>query len=186
MGRHKQYNMDFFKKLYITGEKSLREIVGDYGISYGHLSSHSAEEGWTKAKREYAAKSKQAEFAAEVRQMDEDLRAMIEVEPLKPVEHQKRTLQTGDRLGTLIQKGIQAVKSSDWRMLKTATETWKLWDEQMRKNHGLEDNVEQPLVNISVLTALPPKSEMLRAKGDEEPVSPVGVSLSESSRVAAR
>ena len=195
MGAKKKYNMEFFKKLYISGEKSLKAIVRDYGVSYQHLAFHSADEGWTSMKKEYAAKCEVAEHAAEIKKMDEDLRDMIEAEPLKPVEHQKRTLQTGDRLGTLIQTGVQAVKSGDWRTLKSATETWKIWDEQMRKNHGLEDNVEQPLVNISVLTALPPKSEMLRA-GDnevaaltsdgEEATPVVEVSLSGSSPVAAQ
>ena len=187
MGAKKKYNMEFFKKLYISGEKSLKAIVRDYGVSYQHLAFHSADEGWTAMKKEYAAKCEVAEHAAEIKQMDEELRDMIEAEPLKPVEHQKRTLQTGDRLGTLIQTGVQAVKSGDWRTLKSATETWKIWDEQMRKNHGLEDKVEQPLVNISVLTALPPKSELKRV-GDDEVISSqtvLEVSLPESSPVAA-
>jgi len=39
-------------------------------------------------------------------------------------------------------------------------------DNQMRKIHNIEDNSEKPLVNINVLAALPPKSEMKRASVD--------------------
>ena len=177
--------MEFFKRLYVSGEKSLKAIVRDYGVSYQHLAAHSADEGWTAQKKEYAKKCKQAEHSAEIKKMDSELQEMIKAEPMAPVEHQKRAMQTGDHLGTLILKGIQAVKTGDWRSLKTATETWKTWDEQMRKNHNLEDKAEKPLVNINVLSALPPKSELKRATSSGEDV-PVEVSLSESSPVVTQ
>jgi hypothetical protein len=162
MAAVKRYDMEFFKKLYITGELSLKGISAQYGVSYAHISQTSAKETWGKAKTEYILKTKEAEHSAEIKRMDESLIEMKETEPLKADEHQKRAVQTGDKLGTLIQTGIQATKSGDWRTLKSATETWRIWDEQMRKNHGLENDTEKPLVNINVLGALPPKSQMKR------------------------
>jgi hypothetical protein len=70
-------------------------------------------------------------------------------------EHQDRVIRTGDRLGDLINTGILAVKSSNWRDLKQVVETWKLWDDQMRKNHRIEERDDRPIVNINVLAALP-------------------------------
>ena len=162
MAAVRKYDMEFFKKLYITGELSQRAICAQYGVSFAHLSQTSAKESWGKAKTEYTIKCKEAEHSAEIKKMDESLVEMKALVPLKADEHQKRALQTGDKLGTLIQSGIQATKSGDWRTLKSATETWRIWDEQMRKNHGLEGDKEQPLVNINVLGALPPKSKMKR------------------------
>ena len=163
MGAPKRYDTDFFKRLFLTGEKTLRGISREFGISYAHLSKLSSDEKWGLAKKEYLASVTEAEQSAQIKKMDEQLVEMKETPPLKAEQHQKRSMQTGDKLGTLIQTGVQAVKSSDWKTLRIVTDTWKIWDEQMRKNHGIEDNKEQPLININVMAALPPKSELKRA-----------------------
>jgi len=166
MAANKKYDTEFFKKLFISGEKSLRAISREYGISYTHISKLSSAEEWGKAKTEYIKQVTEAEQAAEIKRMDDDLQELTNAEPLEATEHQKRAIVTGDKLGTLIQTGIQAAKSGDWRNLKVATETWKLWDEQMRKNHGIDEKKDQPLVNINVMAALPPKSELKKAEVD--------------------
>jgi len=163
MGAAKKYDTEFFKKLFISGEKSLRAISREYGISYTHISKLSSAEEWSKSKTEYLKKVSEAEQATEIARMDEGLAELTKTEPLKPEQHQKRAVQTGDKLGTLIQTGVQAVKSGDWRALRSATETWKIWDEQMRKNHGIDEKKEKPLININVMAALPPKSELKKA-----------------------
>ena len=106
----------------------------------------------------------EAERANEIAKMDENLQELANTKPLEAPQHQNRAIVTGDKLGTLIQTGIQAVKSGDWRSLKTATETWKMWDEQMRKNHGIDEKKDKPLININVMAALPPKSELKKAE----------------------
>ena len=166
MAANKKYDTEFFKKLFISGEKSLRAISREYGISYTHISKLSSAEEWGKAKAAYIKQVTEAEQAAEIKRMDDDLQELANAEPLEATEHQKRAIVTGDKLGTLIQTGIQAAKSGDWRNLKVATETWKLWDEQMRKNHGIDEKKDQPLVNINVMAALPPKSELKKAEVD--------------------
>ena len=166
MAANKKYDTEFFKKLFISGEKSLRAISREYGISYTHISKLSSAEEWGKAKAAYIKQVTEAEQAAEIKRMDDDLQELTNAEPLEATEHQKRAIVTGDKLGTLIQTGIQAAKSGDWRNLKVATETWKLWDEQMRKNHGIDEKKDQPLVNINVMAALPPKSELKKAEVD--------------------
>lgn len=164
MGAAKKYDTEFFKKLFITGEKSLRAITREYGISYTHISKLSSAEEWSKSKAEYIKNTMEAERSTQLARMDDDLKELTDKDPSLPAEHQKRAVQTGDKLGTLIQTGIHAVKSGDWRTLRSATETWKIWDEQMRKNHCIDDKSETPLINISVMAALPPKSELKRAE----------------------
>jgi hypothetical protein len=164
MGASKKYDTDFFKRLFVTGEKTLRGISREYGISYAHISKLSSDEKWGEAKKEYLSQVTEAEHSAEIKKMDEALKEMKETEPLVAEDHQRRSLQTGDRLGTLIQSGVQAVKSGDWKTLRVVTDTWKTWDEQMRKNHGLEDRKDKPLININVMAALPPKSELKKAE----------------------
>ena len=44
-------------------------------------------------------------------------------------------------------------------------ETWRLWDDQMRKNHKIDEVSDKPIVNINVLAALPP----LRGARGKEP-----------------
>ena len=164
MGASKKYDTDFFKRLFVTGEKTLRGISREYGISYAHISKLSSDEKWGEAKKEYLSQVTEAEHSAEIKKMDEALKEMKETEPLVAEDHQRRSLQTGDRLGTLIQSGVQAVKSGDWKTLRVVTDTWKTWDEQMRKNHGLEDRKYKHLININVMAALPPKSELKKAE----------------------
>ena len=164
MGATKKYDTEFFKKLFISGEKSLRAISKEYGISYTHISKLSSSEEWGKAKAAYIQNVTEAERANEIAKMDENLQELANTKPLEAPQHQNRAIVTGDKLGTLIQTGIQAVKSGDWRSLKTATETWKMWDEQMRKNHGIDEKKEKPLINIYVIAALPPKSELKKAE----------------------
>jgi hypothetical protein len=166
MAANKKYDTEFFKKLFISGEKSLRAISREYGISYTHISKLSSAEEWGKAKAEYIKQVTEAEQSAEIKRMDDDLRELASADPLKADEHQKRAIVTGDKLGTLIQTGIQAARSGDWKNLKLATETWRSWDEQMRKNHGIDEKKDKPLININVMAALPPKSQLKRAEVD--------------------
>tara|TARA_R110002020_G_scaffold265840_8_gene480692 strand:- start:5255 stop:5773 length:519 start_codon:yes stop_codon:yes gene_type:complete len=166
MGAAKKYDTDFMRNLFITGEKSLRAISNEYGISYTHLSKMSSKEEWSKAKKEYLTTTMVARRDAKIKKLDDEMSDLRKVLPLKAEEHQKRCMQTGDKLGTLIQTGVHAAKTGDWKTLRAATETWKLWDEQMRKNHGIENASTKPLVNIQVLAALPSREEMEAAKNN--------------------
>lgn len=155
MSAPKKYDIEFFKKLYISGQYTLRGICKEFGPSYSHISNISAREKWGDAKREYQRNALEAEEDAKAEREKEAI-AEAEKLPLStPIQHQERVIQTGDRLGDLIQTGVLAVKSSNWRDLKQVVETWRLWDDQMRKNHRIEEKEDQPLVNINVLAALP-------------------------------
>ena len=71
----------------------------------------------------------------------------------------ERSLQTGDRLYTLFQAAVTAMKEGDLRTMRSAIDAWVSLDNQMRKIHNIESNSDKPLVNINVLAALPSKSK---------------------------
>ena len=50
--------------------------------------------------------------------------------------------------------------------MRTAIDAWVTLDNQLRKIHRIDDNEEKPLVNISVMAALP--KEVKPARVQEE------------------
>jgi len=159
MAAPKKYDIEFFKQLYVTGQYTLRGICKEFGPSYSHISNISARDRWGEAKRVHQRESLKAQEIAKSDQKDQEIADWQTEELSTAREHQDKVIRSGDRLGELIQTGILAVKSSNWRELKQVVETWKTWDDQMRKNHNIEDNREKPLVNINVLAALPSLKE---------------------------
>ena len=160
MAAKRQYDLDLFKRLFITGEMSLRAISKKYGVSYGYISSQSSRNQWAKDKASMDVKVQNAEQETELKKLKESLDNIQNNEVSTTDEHVRRSMQTGDKLGELLQCGIVAVKQNDWRNLKTAVETWVGWDNQMRKNHGVEANEEPPSVNINVMASLPSLKEV--------------------------
>jgi hypothetical protein len=159
MAAPKKYDIEFFKQLYVTGQYTLRGICKEFGPSYSHISNISARDGWGDARRVHQREALKANELAKSDKKQEEL-ADLQTSKLSTArEHQSNALRSGDRLGELIQTGVLAVKSSNWRELKNVVETWKTWDDQMRKNHNIEDNKDKPLVNINVLAALPSLKE---------------------------
>ena len=155
VGAPKKYDIEFFKKLYTTGNYTLRGICKEFGPSYSHISNISARDKWGDSKREYQRAALEADESAKEQREQEEMVELKNAELSTATEHQDRVIRTGDRLGDLINTGILAVKSSNWRDLKQVVETWKLWDDQMRKNHRIEEKNDKPIVNINVLAALP-------------------------------
>ena len=79
-------------------------------------------------------------------------------------QHMARSMQTGDKLYTLFQAAVQAMTQGNMREMRSAIDAWVTLDNQMRKIHNIEDKAEKPLVNINVMAALPPKSELKKAE----------------------
>ena len=160
MAAKRQYDLDLFKRLFISGEMSLRAISKKYGVSYGYLSAQSSRNQWAKEKASMDVKVQNAEQEAELKKLKENLSNIQNNEVSTTDQHVRRSMQTGDKLGELLQCGIAAVKQQDWRNLKTAVETWVSWDNQMRRNHGVEGAEEAPSVNINVMASLPSLKEV--------------------------
>jgi hypothetical protein len=164
MAAPKKYDIEFFKQLYITDQYTLRGICKEFGPSYSHISNISAREKWGDAKRVYQREYLESQEIAKADRDQQELADFHTAALSTAREHQDSVIRSGDRLGDLIQHGIVAVKSSNWRDLKVVVETWKIWDDQMRKNHCIEDTADRPLVNINVLAALPSLKDAEQAK----------------------
>jgi len=159
MAAKKQYDLGLMKKMYLSG-MSLRAICKKYGPSYGYLSSVCSQEKWSADKTAFKLRVQNAEQDAQLKELKDNIAVIRETDVAPPDEHVRRSMQAGDKLGELIQCGIDAVRSSDGRGLKTAVETWQTWDNQMRKNHGIDSNEEQPQVSINVMASLPSLKEV--------------------------
>ena len=155
MSAPKKYDIEFFKKLYISGQYTLRGICKEFGPSYAHISNISARDKWGDARRQYQRQALEAEEAAKTDRANQEIAELESAELSTAKEHQDRVIRAGDRLGDLINTGILAVKASNWRDLKAVVEAWRLWDDQMRKNHKIDESSDKPIVNINVLAALP-------------------------------
>ena len=164
MAAPKKYDIEFMKRLYVTDQYSLRGLCKEFGPSYSHISAISSRDKWGDAKRAYRREVLEAEEKAKGEREEQAIADFKTSELSTAKEHQELVIRTGDRLGELIQSGVAAVKASDWRNLKQIVETWRQWDDQMRKNHNIDDKKDQPLVNINVLAALPSLKESKEAK----------------------
>ena len=164
MSAPKKYDIEFFKKLYISGQYTLRGICKEFGPSYSHISNISARDKWGESRREYQRQALEAEQSAKAERADQEIAELESAALSTASEHQDRVIRAGDRLGDLINTGILAVKASNWRDLKAVVETWRLWDDQMRKNHKIDETSDKPIVNINVLAALP---HLKKAKASE-------------------
>ena len=163
-----KYDKEFLKRQYVTTNMSLREMGDEYGISLSYVSRLSANHQWAAAREEFQKRAAEAEQEAKIKGIKDEVKELRDLTPMAAGEHQQRVLQAGDHLGALIERGIVASRAGDWKTLKQATETWKGWDDQMRKNHGIDSAVEKPLVNISVLGALPSREEMERRRAAKQ------------------
>lgn len=159
-----KYDKEFLKRQYVTTGLSLRDMEREFGVSHSYCSKLCSEHEWVKARDEFRKQALTAEQEVKIKGLEDEVSELRELVPLDAREHQERVLQAGDKLGTLIERGIVAARSGDWKTLKVATETWKSWDDQMRKNHGIDSAVDKPLVNINVLGALPSREEMERRR----------------------
>ena len=94
---------------------------------------------------------------------------LAQLKALTAEEHVGRSLQVGEQLHVLLQQALAALEAQDVRQLKTAIESWAVWDKQMRANHHLKDEKSQKhLVDIRVIAALPSMEEMRRRQQERE------------------
>ena len=61
MSAPKKYDIEFFKKLYISGQYTLRGICKEFGPSYSHISNISSRDKWGDSRREYQRQALEAE-----------------------------------------------------------------------------------------------------------------------------
>ena len=104
---------------------------------------------------EYQKSAREAVATELAKQVDERNDTLGAIAVKSGEEQLKRSMRTGDRLYTLFQAAVTAMQQGDLRTMRQAIDAWVTLDSHMRKVHRIDDNVDRPIVNISVLSALP-------------------------------
>jgi hypothetical protein len=151
VGRPKVFDTEKIREDFINGHSSLRALAGKYRVSYSHVSKLASRDGWTARRKEKRLEI--AKAAAGRRANDGGLAGAT----LSATEHVGRSLGTGERIHQLLSDATAGVGAGDTRTLKTLVDAWANWDNQMRKNHRLDDEaaISAPVVNIALLSTLP-------------------------------
>jgi hypothetical protein len=154
MGRPKIFDTAKIREDFINGFSSLLALAQESGVSYSHLSKLASSEKWAAKRKDRRAS------AAEAARRGSELASSSVRDPAttkSPKEHVGRSLYTGERIHQLLSETTEAVAAGDVRSLKTLVDAWAGWDNQMRKNHRLDDEaaISTPVVNIALLSALP-------------------------------
>tara|TARA_R110002020_G_scaffold330688_1_gene546309 strand:- start:2370 stop:2900 length:531 start_codon:yes stop_codon:yes gene_type:complete len=138
---------------------SLRHLSQKYKIGYGYICNRSSRERWFEQRDSIQTSAREAVAEELVRRADDQNDQMEAILCKDGAAHMKRSLQTGDRLYTLFQAAVVAMKQGDIKSMRQAIDAWVVLDNQMRKIHNIDDNTDKPLVNINVLAALPSREE---------------------------
>ncbi len=156
MGRPKIFDTERIREDFINGFCSLRALAKDSGVSYSYISKLASSERWSAKRRERRMSVAEERAASRVGELAlQTLRDPVVAK--SPKEHVGRSLYTGERIHQLLSDTTEAVAAGDVRALKTLVDAWSGWDNQMRKNHRLDEEGANsaPVVNIALLSALP-------------------------------
>ncbi len=156
MGRPKVFDTAKISEDFINGFSTLRALAQESGVSYSYLSKLASSGRWTAKRRERRMSVAEERAASRVGELaSQTLRDPASTK--LPNEHVGRSLYTGERIHQLLSDTTEAVAAGDVRALKTLVDAWAGWDNQMRKNHRLDEEAvnSAPVVNIALLSALP-------------------------------
>ena len=158
------------RREFMQSNVTLRELAKRHGASYRHVSGLSAKERWYPQRAQLQQQAEHVASEALMKRVSERSSELAKLKVATTEQHIQRSLQTGEHLNALLQQGLAALQAQDTRALKATIEAWVKLDDQMRKIHKVDTTQEKPLVDIRVLAALPPKSEMLRRRAEAEAV----------------
>ncbi len=153
MGRPKKFDTEKIREEYISGFMSLRKIADNSEVSYSYISKLASKEKWSKLRRQ-RVRNKSEKIRAEAKLQTHDSQRKNSSN-----DHIERSLFAGEQIHKLLRETTQAVDVGDVRSLKTLVDAWAGWDDQMRKNHRLDEKsaISPPVVNIALLSTLPDK-----------------------------
>lgn len=166
MANKKKYDWEALHGEFTRSNISLRDLAKKHDVRYSYLAQVSSKEKWFEQRDAIQSQAREAVAEEIAKQADDQNSQLSKIVCKDGEQHMKRSLQTGDKLYTLFQAAVTAMTQGNMREMRSAIDAWVTLDNQMRKIHNIEDKSEKPLVNISVLAALPPKSEMKRASVD--------------------
>jgi len=170
MGAKKKFDTDKMRREFMSSTITLRELAKRHECSYRHVSGMSAKERWYPQRR---ALQQQAELVATdalMKRVSARCRELAELKVVDAQQHVQRSLQIGEGLHALLLKALAAVDDGDTRELQAAIRCWREWDEGVRKNHRIDQEpLDQPVVNIAVLSALPDKPKLQQKEATAAP-----------------
>ena len=166
MANKKKYDWEALHGEFTRSNISLRDLAKKHDVRYSYLAQVSSKEKWFEQRDAIQSQAREAVAEEIAKQADDQNSQLSKIVCKDGEQHMKRSLQTGDKLYTLFQAAVTAMTQGNMREMRSAIDAWVTLDNQMRKIHNIEDKSEKPLVNISVLAALPPKREMQRASVD--------------------
>ena len=166
MANKKKYDWEALHGEFTRSNISLRDLAKKHDVRYSYLAQVSSKEKWFEQRDAIQSQAREAVAEEIAKQADDQNSQLSKIVCKDGEQHMKRSLQTGEKLYTLFQAAVTAMTQGNMREMRAAIDAWVTLDNQMRKIHNIEDKSEKPLVNISVLAALPPKSEMKRASVD--------------------
>ena len=161
MGAQKKFNTDKMRREFMSSTITLRELARRHQCSYRLVASLSSQEKWFAQRRELQRQTELVATDALMKRVSARCRELAELKVVDAQQHVQRSLQIGEGLHALLLKALAAVEVGDTKELQAAIRCWREWDEGVRKNHRIDQEpLEQPVVNIAVLSALPDKPKL--------------------------
>jgi len=164
MAAKKKYDWEALHGEFTRSSISLRDLAKKHKVSYPYLAQKSSKENWFEQRETINAQAREAVAEEIAKQADDQNSQLAKIVCKDGEQHMARSMQTGDKLYTLFQAAVQAMTQGNMREMRSAIDAWVTLDNQMRKIHNIEDKAEKPLININVMAALPPKSELKKAE----------------------
>lgn len=155
MPRKQKYDRPKIKADFMQSGCTLKELSKRHSTTYRFVAELSSKEKWFEQRDNIQRDAREAATSALMREIDAQSGTVAKIATKTAEQQVSRSMQTGDRLYTLFQAAVTAMQQGNLKDMRTAIDAWVQLDNQMRKIHRIDDNEERPLVNISVLAALP-------------------------------
>jgi hypothetical protein len=154
MARPKRFDTEKIRSDFVNGFLNLRELSVKNGVSYSYISKLASSENWSLKRQQQRTKKNKDKAANKPIQID--VKNDFDSVDLAN-KHLEKSLCAGERIHQLLSDTTGAISSGDVRSLKTLVDAWSNWDNQMRKNHRLDENsaTNFPIVNVALLSSLP-------------------------------
>ena len=154
-----RYPLEKIRADFMSSGATLKELCKRHECTYRWITEHSAKGKWFEQRQAMEKEAREHATAALTKQIEAQAGELAKIQTKTSEQHMERSLQTGDRLYTLFQAAVTAMKEGDLRTMRSAIDAWVSLDNQMRKIDNIESSSDKPLVNINVLAALPSKSK---------------------------
>lgn len=161
MARQAKHDWDALEAEFLRANVSVKEFAKRKGISYRYMGNKASANCWHDKRDELQAKVREEVKADIVEAAERNSAGALVADT--PEKVMNRSKAVGDKLYTLLQAAVAAMEQGDLREMKSAIESWRTLDDQIRKIHNIEDKSDKPIVNINLMAALPSGNEVMKA-----------------------